>query len=92
VFSKLSRGTISSIACHLEVVVCTFIEDLLMERLLLEDFMEDVGVCHGLIPSLMETSYLHGAFLLEICTCGLTTTILCIFFMLVLLIIIDELL
>jgi len=27
VFSKLPRGTISSIVCHLDVVVCTFIDD-----------------------------------------------------------------
>lgn len=34
-----------------------------MEQFLLEGSMEDIGVCHGLIPSLMEISYLFGAML-----------------------------
>jgi hypothetical protein len=44
VVSKFLRGTILSFGHHLKVVVCTFIGDLLMKILVLEDLMEDIGV------------------------------------------------
>jgi len=60
----LSMGTILSIVCHLEVVY-TIIKGLLMEKLLLEVFMEDVD--YDMHYSLfMEIFHLQGAILSNI--------------------------